>query len=183
MSSPDEIVSRLAEAADIVLRSGIPSELWPTGFRWTLEEIQRVGASMPTARQPTTSDGPGADRLRRLLGLTADQLERVYDLSGAEVGLVVSRSKLPAQKARATKTVAVLFAAGRQGASDEEWTPIDVIREQCRQYGVLDAPNFASAISAAGDSLVIRGRGAQREVKVTRGGFEEAGRLAASMVG
>ncbi len=183
MSSADELADRLREAADILQRSGIRPELWPTGFRWTLEEIQRLGASMPAAAPPAAPERAGADRLRRLLGITADQLERVYDLSGAEVGLVVSRSKLPTQKARATKTVALLFAAGRQGASDEEWTPVEAIRDQCRQYGVLDAPNFASAISAAGDSFVLRGRGSQREAKVTRGGFEEAGRLVASMVG
>ena len=180
------LAEALRLAANCVEQANLPVEYRPVAFSKVFDAI--VGdlplplapqeASI-SARAQTTS--VSLDTLARRLGIRADQAEYVYDLTGADLGLVLARSKLPAQKARATKMLALIYAAGRQAIYDEEWTPVSAVREQCRLYGTLDSANFASTIADAGDALLTRGRGSNRHVKVTRTGYEEAGRLVAEL--
>jgi hypothetical protein len=76
------------------------------------------------------------------------------------------------------KAIALLVAAGRQAAGMEEWTQATAIREVCRNFGVLDVANFATEVASLGDVFLVRGKGQSREFKVTRHGYEEAGRMA-----
>jgi hypothetical protein len=121
--------------------------------------------------------------LARRLGIDREVAEYVYDASGQELTLVLARSRLPNEKRRSTRILSILYAAGRQAGYDEEWTSVNLIREQCRLFGVLDAPNFAAALATTADVLIARGKGSDREVRVTRAGFEEAGRTITELVG
>jgi hypothetical protein len=182
-------VGLLKRARALVEQADLPVELRVSAFEHVIAFLAGA-ASGPVFEAKTAAElipddqrRPTADRrsiLARRLGINVDVTDYVYDV-GSELTLVLARSRLPSQKARATRMVAVLYAAGRQAAYEEEWTLVELIREQCRISGVLDPPNFSASLGAASDSLIMRGRGNGREVKVTRAGFEEAGRLAAEL--
>ena len=180
-----EIEQKLRVGAEIV--DGIPlaSDLRSTALAAILDVLFRADSpsrevtdgAPPSSPQRSGAGSDPASVLAGRLGVTPGQLEYVIDMTGGEPTLVVGRSKLPDKKAPAMKVLTLLHAASRQGLGLEDWTPLDGAREQCRVYGVLDQPNFASSVRSAGDSLVFRKAGRQVLVKVTKPGFDEAGRL------
>lgn len=123
------------------------------------------------------SDGIAA--IARKLKLEGDAVARVFDIDDDGVHLTVAHSALATQRKTAMQEVARLISAGRQGAGiDEEWTSIDAVRAACDNLGVLDAGNFAAAITKIGGAGVrIRGAGRKRELKVNAAGYESAREL------
>jgi hypothetical protein len=196
MSADERLVTLAKRAAAATEKAGLSGELRALAFGKFLDRLladDRAGepssrAGVPNDAEPLRHppDHTVPERLlvlARRLGVEAEAAEYVYDTSGSDLTLVLARSRLPAEKRRATRIVALLYAAGRQAAYDEEWTRMDHIREQCRLFGVLDPPNFAAALAATADALLTRGKGSERAVRLTRAGFEEAGRLIREMVG
>jgi hypothetical protein len=110
--------------------------------------------------------------------LESKTLRDVYDPEYDELSIIVARSRLPSSKAQAVRVVALLYAAGRQAAGyDDGWTSTEKIRVMARDFGIFDQSNFAATLARMGDVFALRGRGQQREVKVTFPGYEEARRL------
>lgn len=87
------------------------------------------------------------------------------------------------RRAVGTQQIALLVPAGRQPGGWEEWTPIERIREVCRDYGRFDVATFASTVKRMGDLFSFRGRARQLELRLTRPGFEQAGELACELSG
>jgi hypothetical protein len=184
-----EITARLKLASEIVEAAGLPVELRPAAFEQVFSMLAGTAGHPARDRAAEGHAAPRAglqeqDRLGRLasrLGVERERAEYIFDASEADLVLVLARSRLPGEKRRATRALAILTAAGRQAGYSEEWTPVSAIREQCRVFGVLDTANFSSALAATGDALLFRGQGAARAAKVTRAGFEEAARLVAEL--
>jgi hypothetical protein len=194
MSDSESIREILKTAQEIVDGMHLEPDLRPVAYSKAIDLIAIGVASLEqrpatkeagTAISKTPAHGTeSSHRLASAFGIDVELIELVYVASGDQLDLVLNRSKLPKERFRAMRTLTVLFAAGRQALGmDEGWTRVDLIREVCRDFGVLDSGNFAAAVSAVGDAFVMKGRGAQRELKVTRAGFEEAGRLILQLVG
>lgn len=175
----DKITSILAEAAADVERSGVPDDLRAAAFNAAVA-MRTSGATASAELSPRQSAGRGqADwhgRVASALGVSTDDVDEAFDLEDDRMRLTIAPSRLPRQKATAMKDVALLISAARQaaGVDADGWTSADVIRDECRELGVLDAGNFASEIQLR-DVVSVRGRGRSRQLKITRRGLEQAG--------
>jgi hypothetical protein len=188
MADADRVVKLLKEALKAVDSSGVPAELRPAAFREAIRLLssdlvpsgQPRSPSAPPKRTEPDSDGRH-DHLAALangLGLSHDVVSEVYHFDAGDLKLIVAPSKLEADKAGATKQIALLISAGRQGSGiDSTWTPSKVIRDVCEEFGKFDSANFAAVLGSMGDVFGFDGRGRGRKVKVNRPGFEQAGTL------
>jgi hypothetical protein len=183
----DAVVAVLRRALEALELAEVPESLQPVAYRQAIEMVWHD--SRPTqAAEKRTAELPPSDanlsgQVARHFGVAAEMLDYVYDVRGDNMPLVVHRSKLPQQKSPAMKAIALLVVAGRQAAAMEEWTTVGVIRDVCRDFGVLDTANFATQVGSLGDTFLVRGTGQSREFKMTRHGYEEAGRLVAQLGG
>jgi hypothetical protein len=108
----------------------------------------------------------------------------VYHFDSGDIKLIVASTKLLSDKRAATRQIAVLIAAGRQGSGiDASWTDSKVIREACGDLGKLDSPNFANTLNSMGDVFSFQGKGQVRKVKVIRPGYERATALITELTG
>lgn len=121
--------------------------------------------------------------LMRALELSRDTLEMIYDVVDNEPTLVVSAKKIATNKSQAVRQLGQLIATGRQLAGIEEWTPASVIRKVVQDYGRLDSSNFAASLQQMEGVAVLRGKGATREVKITKPGIESAAELIKTLTG
>lgn len=177
-----EIHSILAAAADDVEKSGVPDDLRAAAFGAAI--AMRTAAATPDAG--TLAGGESAAQNRdpgdwRALVSTAfdvssDDIDEAFDLVDGRMHLTIPPSRLPHQKAAAMKDVALLVSAARQaaGIDGDGWTSVGVIRDECRDIGVLDVSNFAAEIQLR-DVMTPRGNGRSRVLRVNRRGYEQAG--------
>lgn len=136
---------------------------------------------LPAVENPIAGDGIG--RLSSALKLDRDVLDLVYAFEGDEPHVVISAKKIAANKALATRQLGQLVAAARQLCGLEEWTSAGTIRKVVSDYGRLDSGNFASNLQQMDSVAVIRGKGQQREVKITRPGIETTADLIKNLAG
>jgi hypothetical protein len=176
-----EIGSLLAEAAQDVDSAGIPQDLRVAAFSKAVD--LRAAKAGLGGNGGSEAKGPGERRvveggLGARLGVDDELLGELAEIGDNRVDLIFAPSLLPRQKAAAMRDVALLVASIRQaaGVDSEGWTAAGVIREQCREVGVLDQANFATELGKMGAFFSFRGSGRSREVRVNRRGFEEAGR-------
>jgi hypothetical protein len=185
MASTDEVVKVLKQAVKAVDESGVPAALRPAAFREAVRLLSGDSASPGQVKTPaihprTPGEGGtgGTGSLASLatkLGVSHDLVGEVYHIDSGNIKLIVASTKLESDKRAATRQVAVLVAAGRQGAGiDADWTASKLIREACGDLGKLDSPNFANTLNAMGDVFSFQGKGQSRKVKVIRPGFERA---------
>jgi hypothetical protein len=140
--------------------------------------VQTVKAGAPIP------EGDLIAKIAAALKLDHELAERIYDVKDGELGYVISARRLAADKANATRQLAAIVAAGRQAAGLEDWTPVSVVREVVHDFGKLDAANFAGYIAKLDkdDAYLVRGKGANREIKVTRSGLDPVGELLTSLL-
>lgn len=134
------------------------------------------------APQPVASDDV-MERVGAALKVDRDTLDLVYALQDGEPHVVISAKKVAQNKAHAARQLGQLVAAARQAAGLEEWTSVSTIRKIVSDYGRLDSGNFAAAIQQMDSVAVIRGKGQQREVKITRPGMEATTELINTLAG
>jgi hypothetical protein len=171
----------LVEAARIVDDIGLPDELRAVGFGKAIDLVARAKAPPGDASYVETSDELGSIALK--LGLPEESVHGIYHRDGDALGIGVAPVMLEKSPARATKQLALLLAAGRQaGGYDEGWTTVGRIRDVCREFGRLDAPNFAGSITEMTDVFTFRGKGTKREVHLTQPGWERARDLIRSLI-
>jgi hypothetical protein len=156
------------------------SALAPAAFNGVAASVSN-GAAAPAA--PAVASGDVVDKMSAVLKVDRDTLDLVYALQEGEPHVVVSAKKIAPNKALAARQLGHLVAAARQAAGLEEWTSAATIRKVVTDYGRLDSGNFASAIQQMDNVAVIRGKGQQREVKITKPGMEAAGELIKSLAG
>jgi hypothetical protein len=184
VADTDQVVKVLKQALKAVNDSGVPAELRPAAFREAIRLLSSDFAPSgqdngPAARIEGAGGGGGGvgslATLAKKLGVSHDAIGEVYHVESGEIKLIVASTKLHSDKRAATRQIAVLVAAGRQGAGgDAGWTDSKVIREACDELGKLDSPNFANTLNSMGDVFSFQGRGQSRKVKVIRPGFERA---------
>lgn len=137
----------------------------------------------PALGTPPTIESPGA-LLSTRLGIEYEDIVEVFNFAETGPELVIGSGRLPSATAAATKQIAVLVTAARQGIGLEEWTSFASIREACHAYGRLDTNNFASTMKEIEGYFSVRTPSPRkREVKLNRPGWEHASELVAELVG
>lgn len=126
---------------------------------------------------PTGDPNDLLNRIAVGMRSSRDKIEMVYAESDGAPELVISAKKLPDLKSVATKLLAQLVVGARQAAGLEEWTPVSAIRPVVQSYGRLDSKNFATHMQQLDSTCLVRGKGSQRELKVTKPGMEEIANL------
>lgn len=122
-------------------------------------------------------------RVSGALRVTLDVAELVFAEQDGAPHLVISSKRIAQNKAKAARQIAQLIAAARQSAGLEEWTSVGTIRQVVSDYGRLDSSNFAASLQQMDDVAVLRGKGLQREIKITRPGIEATAELVRSLAG
>jgi hypothetical protein len=128
-------------------------------------------------------DGDVLGKIAAGLKIDRDAVELVYALQDGEPNVVVSAKKIASNKSLGTRQLGQLVAAARQIAGLDEWTGAGTIRPVAFDYGRLDPSNFAASLQQMDDVALIRGKGQQREVKITKPGLESTGDLVKSLIG
>lgn len=174
----------LLEASSAVREANIPDHLQTIAFEKAIELLSNNMSSPKRDDFPDLEDevkpstlpqtDNGVEKLSKTLSLTREDVQKVYDLDGDDIHLAISPKVLSDNKAGATKEIALLVAAGRQGAGIEERTSAQKIREVCVDFNRYDGSNFAATLKELKGDFVITGSNQKREVKITRGGFEKA---------
>ena len=175
-SGPDRaVVLRMVLSARLgVLATGTPPP--------PEQRTEDAAGTAPTS-SPSGAKGDLLDEISAAMKLPREVVELVYDVRDGELTLIVAPRMLATDKANATRQLAQLVAGGRQAAGVEEWTAIDSVRSVVTDYGRLDSGNFASYIGKLDKVFRFTGKGAKREMKVTRPGMEEIAQLVRSVSG
>lgn len=194
-TSNDALVRALRQATAALDEAEVPEDLRSIAFDKAFDHLTGSGAipasgGATASKQPSVSDNKalgGQDPIERIAGklnVDPDLASRVYEVDDDGVHLTLPRSALNEKKRLAMQEVARLVMAGRQAIELEEFTPSKVIREACDSRGVLDAGNFAAALSALdGHGMRLRGSGASREAKLNAAGYEAAGAVISRILG
>jgi hypothetical protein len=160
----------------------LPERLEPAALPALIELLGRESAPAQSTAlvpyQPTTIPTvPTANLLERLatkLSVTLEVVECVYTSDGSTIEISVHPGRLPRSRSTGTKALALLVTAMRQSTGDEEFTSVDEIRRVTQEYDRYDAPNFASAINEMRGSFLVKGSARQRQLKLTRPGWQQA---------
>jgi hypothetical protein len=175
--------SAMESAAAAAGAAEIPEEWRETAFRSALTALLSgggSGGSSPAERRVAEQHDrhEPLDALSLRLKVDRDALADIVALGADGPELVVPSGRLAGSKMAATAEIALLVAAVRQGAGvDEDWTPVEAVRQVVGLYGKYDPPNFAKHIRGAGDSFSTRGKGKEMEIRLTRPGWERATQL------
>jgi hypothetical protein len=97
-------------------------------------------------------------RIATKLKVDIDIVDSVYFDENGDVRVGVPAGKLESGKMAGTKQLALLAAAGRQGAGLEESTSVEKIREVADEYKRYDQANFARTISQMDNEFRIMGK-------------------------
>jgi len=181
----EDVSGILREAIRVVREAEIPEDLQSVAFS---EAVRLISSSESLAGQPAATipagEGTPLQHIATRLDLGVEVVSEVYFEDGDGINVGVAPRRLESATARATKQLALLVAAGRQaaGLDAEGWTSTAEIRKVCRDFGKFDEGNFASTIREMQDHFNFRGKGLQRQVRLTRGGWEAAQELVRSLV-
>lgn len=172
------VVLGLILASRLGLGSGVPTATGAAPAPARAAETPTLKAVDQTAESDLIS------KIAATLKLDPELAERIYDVKDGQLGYVISARRLASDKANATRQLAAIVAAGRQAAGLEDWTPVTVVREVVHDFGKLDGANFAGYIAKMDkdDAYLVRGKGANREIKVTRSGLEPVGEMLTSLL-
>jgi hypothetical protein len=182
-SNMKQVEEVLRQAAEAVANAGIPDDLRAAAFERAVELIagttptDQAGAPPSSARGPEVAGTP-IETIATKLKLDTELVGEAFHVDdNGELRLSFGPSKLEHQKSKATKQIALLLAAGRQGSGQEEWTETRTIRDAVQDFGKHDQANFATTITEMDDFFSMSGSGQSRKVKLNRTGFEEASKL------
>jgi hypothetical protein len=160
----------------------LPERLEPAALPALIELLGRQSIpAASTALVPYQPAGAHAvptgnllDRLATKLSIPLEVVEGVYTSDGSTVDISVHPGRLPRSRSTATKALGLLVTAMRQSTGDEEFTSVDEIRRVAQEYDRYDGPNFASAINEMRGSFLVKGSARQRQLKLTRPGWQRA---------
>lgn len=179
-----DALSLEGEDRSIVLKALLQARL---GDSTAIPVTPRGGGSASVAARASTqqfaASGDVLDRVAQVFQVEREVLDTVYAVEDGEPTLVVSAKKIAPTKSAGARELAQLVAAARQAAGIEEWTSASTIRAVVSDYGRLDSNNFASSIQAMDNIAVFKGKGLQREIKITRPGLESTADFIRSIVG
>lgn len=181
----------LRDAWKAVDQAALPEHVHAAALRVAAENLLRslpeTMASGDTQHDPATLPSGGSigflAAIAHKLKVDPQAVEHVYNQEGDMLEIVVAPGKLAKKSSTATKRLAILTVAGRQGAGLEEWTTASLIREWCEHFKRLDSPNFAAALKELESLFTMRGSPRARQMKMTAPGWVEAARLVAELGG
>ncbi len=178
-----EVRDVVKETLLVLEECSVPDDLREVAFTKVFDSLREPFEEA----NPVKDGGESDDLLGRIAGrleTTPESVMGVFYEDDGDLALGVSSSKLNTSVARATKEIALLVAAGRQASGlDEDWTPVDTIREVCRDYKKLDPNNFASTVTEMDDVFNFRGKGKQRAVRVAKPGWSKVAQLIEALAG
>lgn len=163
----------LEEALQIVEESRVPDDLREVAFAKAVELLMAEGASgLPSSsmiardqQQSTPSDW--MTKLESTTHKTQDELGNVFFFDGdGEPRLGVDPVRLGRNAADRSRKAMLLLAGARQIGDGEQATPSEVLREECKQLGVLDGPNFAKALNGMKNWFNITGSGKSKHLQI-----------------
>lgn len=181
----------IVSALQISTRDDVPEDLRVVVFSKAVDLLAaQAGAVHPTpgksaANSVTTSaeiDGP-IEAIAKKMGISADIASDIYEARDGEIVVVAAPRAFDKSKMSATKQLALVVAAGRQGAGLEESTGVDVIRGAAEEFGFLDPNNFARTLSEMDQDFIISGTSRVRQFKLRRPAWDKARELVSQLSG
>jgi hypothetical protein len=188
-----EIDAALSDARAAVDAASLPEEWQTAAFTEVLRHLLGgSGGSAPfmpvhlpaSPVPPTVGEGNGVAKFAKRVGLDEAVLHDIYGFEGGGVSLHVASTKIAVSKKSATREIALLIVAARQGIGvDDGWTAVSHIREVLHNYNRFDSSNFATNIKAVSDAFNFRGKGASVEIRLTQPGWEIASAFVREIAG
>lgn len=180
-----DVAAVLRESLKVLEDAETPPELRAAALPPVFELIARQAPGSPNMalvpyQSPAAQVATGPDPIDRLvvrLGVSRDAVDAVFTSDGNAVDISVHPGRLPRSKSTGTKAVALLVTAMRQATMDEEFTSVDEIRRVAQEFGRYDGPNYASAIGELRGAFLVKGSARQRQLKLTRPGWQQAADL------
>lgn len=196
----ESVADILAEAIAAVNAADVPAELKEAAFskavdvimaRRTAGTVARIdtGVSVPAGMSTSVGAPPSVapddlvGRIAARLRLERDAVAEVFDATDGKIDIIVPPRKLAPGKAPATKQLATLVAAARQGAEIEDWTDVDEIRRFVEDFKRYDSANFAATLKEMDDIFRIKQTGRRIVVKLGRPGWDRATELVTTLAG
>lgn len=188
----------LTDAKTMVIEADLPEEFRVPAFVKAVEMLwaeRREAAGGGTAGPAVVANGapapmlpvPVADgplaKIAARLRLGPEVVDQVFHVEDDRLDIVVTGSRLDPAKSRATKQLAMLVAAGRQGAELEEWTDADQVRHFATEFRRYDSANFATTLKEMDDVMLIRQANRRIVMKLSRPGWEAASALVRRLAG
>ena len=185
MPTNDEIRPILEQAASAVEEAELPQEFRVAAFRKAVDIIVGAHASQSTVRASPDGflgDSPSPDdplaQLASKLQIDPELVGETFYVGNEGLPqLGITPGRLASGKAGATKQIALLLAAARQGGGIEDTTASIAIRAAVRGFNRLDGNNFASTLREMSDEFVFEGTGRDLKVRVSRAGYIRAASL------
>ena len=181
----------LVEALKDVEDAKVPDDLREIAFKEAIR-LREAGAQPSDGSDPAEgkqggdaapAGGKPLEQIASRFGVDASAVGEVFAVRDGEVQLAVGSRSLASGKATGAKDIALLIAGARQATGVEDWTSVGVIREWAKHYGKFDSTNFGKTISAMDDLFQFTGDRQQREVKMRKPAWEQAGELVTRIVG
>jgi hypothetical protein len=168
----------LKKAVEEVNAADVPAEYKVVAFQKAVEMLHQANASIEPASVRAEEDTVGNDdvlaKIAKKVGVDKELLYSIYDFDGA---LIIDSPLLPSSKMSATREIALLVCAARQGSGQEIATGQQVIREVAEEYGRYDSPNFMKALKGLGNTVRKDGEGRQAQYRLTHPGWNEVKQL------
>lgn len=186
-----EISEHLKAALVDVHEAEIPESLLPLAFKEALR--LRAGEGLAPGSQgqsrataasaPQVSGEGGLSDIAARFGVDAAMVSEVFVERDGEIHLGIGAKAIAAGKATGTKEIGLLIVGARQAAGVEDWTSVNVIRDEVKHYGKYDQSNFGKTVTEMEDLFQFSGKGQGREVKMRQPAWEAAGALVQRLVG
>jgi hypothetical protein len=171
--------------------SEVPRELYPAAFGSIYAFLAQDG---PAAATPNNKKSPGGggeapgegglSAIAEKLGIEEEDASYLFDIEGRDLYLTVSRDRLAKDRADAMREVAFLVVAGRQAAGlDTDRTDSGHVRTQGVHLNVMNKNTFREEMGKLSPYITAKNSGRfARSLKMTRGGFDEAAKLAKRII-
>lgn len=138
----------------------------------------------PDVAQPVEK-GSWQHKIASALGISNEQVLDLYHMTDdGDLELVIEMSSLPSTLKKATRDIAMLYAAGRQAAGIESSTSVELIRGVCEQrFKVVDKKNFSTTITKLGAKFRVSGTGKERQLQLINSAYKQVGDTAKAYAG
>jgi transposase-like protein len=186
--TPTEMNEALQAAKQAVQQADLPEQWQERAFGEVLRSLlggrPAVSSAIATLQQAATvTSGVGMQRLAARFGVSEEALADVIAVDDEAITVHVASGKLPTTKSRATRELALLVVAARQGVGfDEAWTDVQHVRDSLMQYNRYDQGNFAKYLRETQDVFNFRGKPIH-QLRLTRPGWEAAIELVKGLIG